>query len=60
MSRRRPLRADPTTSTRTTTSPRLLPVERAEPGVLPLDDVEHQDHALEARGRRPLGTGPKP
>ncbi|MEU8623215.1 hypothetical protein [Streptomyces sp. NPDC048623] len=57
---RRPLGTGPTTSTRSTatsTAPRLLPVERAELGAL-LDDVEHQEHALEARGRRPLGHGP--
>jgi hypothetical protein len=61
MSMRRPLGTGPTTSTRTTTSPRLLPVERAEL----VDADEHQDleheHRQEpaaAKGRRPLAQGP--
>lgn len=52
MSTRRPLGTGPTSTTRSTpTSPRLLPVERAE-----LVDVEHQDVA-ERKGRRTLGPG---
>ncbi|WP_157876710.1 hypothetical protein [Streptomyces graminilatus] len=51
---RRPLGTGPTTSTSTmtTSAPRLLPAERAE-----LADVnEHQDVA-ERKGRRTLGPG---
>jgi hypothetical protein len=57
---RRPLGTGPTTSTRTTTTDpalRLLPIERAERGALLGDVDEHQEHA-DAKGRRPLGTGP--
>lgn len=54
MSTRRPLGTGPTTTTRSTpTSPRLLPVERAERDELV--DVEHQD--VEPKGRRKLGPG---
>ncbi|MFF5639818.1 hypothetical protein [Streptomyces sp. NPDC012825] len=59
---RRVLGIGPTTSTRsTTTSPRLLPIERAEL----VDGDERQDVAVEERavqmlrGRRPLGGGPQ-
>jgi hypothetical protein len=48
---RRPLGTGPTTTTRSTPSLRLLPVERAE-----LVGVEHQDVA-ERKGRRTLGAG---
>jgi len=55
MSTRRPLGTGPTTTTRSTpTSPRLLPVERAERDELV--DVEHQDVA-DRKGRRNLGPG---
>jgi hypothetical protein len=55
MSTRRP-RTGPTTTTRSTpTSPRLLPVERAEQDEL-VDD-EHQDVAAARKGRRTLGPG---
>ena len=55
---RRQLGTGPSTtrSTPTTdTAPRLLPVERAEPGAL-LGEVEHQDVA-DRKGRRNLGPG---
>jgi hypothetical protein len=55
---RRQLGTGPSTtrSTPTTdTAPRLLPVERAEPGAL-LGEVEHQDVAAR-KGRRNLGPG---
>ncbi|MEU8545317.1 hypothetical protein AB0C52_35840 [Streptomyces sp. NPDC048717] len=61
MSIRRPLGTGPTsstTSTRTSSSPRLLPVERAEPGAVE-HDQEHEHLDRPGRGgRRQLGTGP--
>ncbi|MEU1875646.1 hypothetical protein [Streptomyces sp. NPDC019793] len=55
---RRRLGTGPSTTrsmTTTDTAPRLLPVERAEPGAL-LGEVEHQDMAAR-KGRRNLGPG---
>ncbi|MFG3134485.1 hypothetical protein ACGFZU_43275 [Streptomyces tendae] len=55
---RRRLGTGPSTTRSTPTadaSPRLLPVERTEPGAL-LGDVEHQDVAV-PNGRRILGPG---
>jgi hypothetical protein len=56
---RRQLGTGPSTtrSTPTTdTAPRLLPVERVEPGAL-LGEVEHQDVTADRKGRRNLGPG---
>lgn len=55
---RRPLGTGPSTTRSTPStdpSPRLLPVERAEPDAL-LGDVEHQD-VTGRKGRRNLGPG---
>jgi hypothetical protein len=55
---RRRLGTGPSTTRSTTltdTSPRLLPVERAEPDAV-LEEVERSD-AADRKGRRPLGTG---
>ncbi|MFF5977193.1 hypothetical protein ACFY7C_37475 [Streptomyces sp. NPDC012769] len=57
---RRPLGTGPTTSTRTTTTstaPRLLPVERAEPSALE-DAADDDQEQAEPKRRRTLGTGP--
>ncbi|MFB6837597.1 hypothetical protein [Streptomyces sp. NPDC056361] len=57
---RRPLGTGPTTSTSSATlmsPPRLLPVERADGGVLLVGVDEHQEHA-DAKGRRLPGAGP--
>ncbi|MFF8281070.1 hypothetical protein ACF05T_34325 [Streptomyces lateritius] len=58
---RRPLGTGPTMSTRTTTtSLRLLPVERVE--LVEHDDQEHEHEHQEradANGRRRLGSGPR-
>lgn len=56
---RRPLGTGPTTSTRTSTTtspPRLLPAERAEPDAL-LEDVADEHQAVPKLHRRSLGTG---
>ncbi|SFY45100.1 hypothetical protein [Streptomyces atratus] len=58
MNTRRTLGTGPTTSTRSTTSPRLLPVERADPDALLAGRADPEQTALQD-GRRVLGTGPK-
>lgn len=53
-SARRPLGTGPTTSTSGTTSPRLLPAERAEYDEHQADVAEHQEVSRPS-GRRLLG-----
>ncbi|MEU3228399.1 hypothetical protein ABZ695_35310 [Streptomyces sp. NPDC006976] len=56
---RRTLGTGPATTTRSTSSPRLLPVERADLDALLVTHADPEQTALQD-GRRVLGTGPKP